>query len=147
MLWCSAALLCACAASGCGNGFKTVAVGGRVTLDGKPVADAGVLFTPDRKGPTAAARTAADGTFTLKTGKLDGAAPGVYRVAIQKEEVVGNQVDAKGEEIADARTTIKHGVPARYADPATSGLTLEIKEATTDADFSLTSKAAEDDTK
>jgi hypothetical protein len=61
--------------AGCsGKDYRTVPVSGRVTLDGKPLADAGLIFVPLAKdrdnpnvGPGSLGRTDAGGRFTLQT--------------------------------------------------------------------------------
>jgi hypothetical protein len=84
----------AIALAGCGgNGLKTAPVSGRVTLNGKPLADASVLFSPiprlgvdNNPGPGSGARTDADGRFTLMliTGKdVKGAVVGKHKVQIK----------------------------------------------------------------
>ena len=60
-----------------------------VTLDGQPVADAGVMFLPvdSREGPPASGTTDAEGRFTLITAnRPEGAPIGSHRVAISKDE-------------------------------------------------------------
>ena len=72
---CGCLILLSCLLAGCGDkGYETVPVSGRVTLDGKPLADVGLTFlplTPDKKnpnvGPGSLGRTDAEGRFTLQT--------------------------------------------------------------------------------
>jgi hypothetical protein len=71
--------------SGCG-GRKPVKVEGVVTLEGKPVEGASVVFNPTdtSQATTASAMTEADGSFRLYTQNLgDGALPGAYKVTVQ----------------------------------------------------------------
>jgi hypothetical protein len=72
---------------GCGPSapVKETTVRGRVTFQGRPVADGTVVFAPDpdrgATGKPLRAATAADGTFTLRPP--EGAVPaGWYRVAL-----------------------------------------------------------------
>ena len=74
-------------AAGCGGGPKLFPVSGLVTLDGQPLADAGVLFVPVDKGPAASGTTDAAGKFRLTTTNRSGAIAGHYGVAISKQEV------------------------------------------------------------
>jgi hypothetical protein len=69
---------------GCGGKGKPVKVQGVVTLDGKPVPGATVVFVPEEgSGRPASGRTEADGTFRLTTYRTDdGALPGQYKVTV-----------------------------------------------------------------
>src|SRR5437870_3422773 len=77
------------AAAGCGGGkSKTTPVKGTVTLDGKPVALASVVFIPRQDGRMVAqAVTNQDGNFELTTYQPnDGALAGEYLVTVTKDE-------------------------------------------------------------
>ena len=77
----------ALAAAGCGRGGKKpVPVKGTVTLDGKPVSLALVMFVPQKEGGMMAhGVTNHDGEFELTTYKPnDGALPGDYNVTVTK---------------------------------------------------------------
>jgi hypothetical protein len=66
-----------------------VAVTGRVTRDGQPVASASVLFEPALKpsaGKLATGRTDPLGHFTLYTGNRPGAVMAAYRVTVVPDE-------------------------------------------------------------
>lgn len=77
------ALMLLVGALGCGGGL--VPVTGVVTLDGRPVGGAMVLFVPeDHRGQPAQGVTAVDGTFTLSTRMKQGAAAGDYKVLVTK---------------------------------------------------------------
>jgi hypothetical protein len=74
---------------GCGPPYRVAPVSGRITLDGKPLANALVTFAPMgtkgqmEVGPTAAARTDADGRYALKIDpKKPGAVVGHCRIYI-----------------------------------------------------------------
>ncbi len=84
------AVALASAEFGCAGKDRPVPVEGTVTLDGKPIAGAGVRFTPENGGgPPAYAETQADGSFQLNTFNTgDGALPGTYKVTITWEEPV-----------------------------------------------------------
>lgn len=69
--------------AGCGG---PVPVEGKVTLDGKPLAGATVVFIPEGGGPESGAMTEEGGEFRLVTTKTEGALPGVYRVTVSKKE-------------------------------------------------------------
>lgn len=75
---------------GCDSGPKVVPVGGKITLDGKPLANASVNFQPmatgmsTKAGPGAYATTDAAGSYTLRSVSTDepGAVVGMHRVEI-----------------------------------------------------------------
>jgi hypothetical protein len=78
-------------AIGCGDSGEhgVASAGGTVTLDGKPVPDLVVTFTPQagaaggNPGKSATGRTDAAGKFTLSTYKVgDGAIVGSHQVAV-----------------------------------------------------------------
>ncbi|HUG67836.1 MAG TPA: carboxypeptidase-like regulatory domain-containing protein [Pirellulaceae bacterium] len=65
-------LTCLCllvlTAAGCGAKYQTAPVSGTITLDGQPLGDATVTFTPEAVGldaPTSSGRTDASGNYTL----------------------------------------------------------------------------------
>ncbi len=76
----------ALAAMGCGGstgGPELHPVTGSVKMDGAPVADARVIFTPKGGGVTAIGNTNSSGTYTLEyTGGARGAPAGEYGVSI-----------------------------------------------------------------
>ena len=61
-------------------------VSGTVTLDGEPMADAGVLFQPVQQGATTVGSTNEQGRFALRTNNRPGAPLGEYYVLISKVE-------------------------------------------------------------
>jgi hypothetical protein len=123
-------VLVAALAAGCS---KTAVVKGRVTLDGKPVAGATVLFVPDApdRGRPASAQTDNDGNFRLMTYRLeDGAVPGAYRIVVSKTEAAPapdpHHTGKKGsiDRLARnaARQNAKRLIPAVYGDEAKTPL-------------------------
>jgi hypothetical protein len=84
-----AIILCLPGLVGCGSeGAEYVPVSGVVTLDGKPLAGAGVLFEPKRNAEQQArgssGKTDGSGRFQLEAAKrgVVGAAPGLHTVQI-----------------------------------------------------------------
>ncbi len=79
-------------AAGCGGPYKTAPVSGRVTLNGKPLANAAVLFQPvategnNEPGPGSSGVTDADGRYslTLIGNRGKGAVIGKHKVRITK---------------------------------------------------------------
>lgn len=136
-----------CLAVGCGgNGFPDpVPVSGKVTYQGKPVEGAQVTFLSQTGGRSANGRTDASGAYKLTTFNTeDGAIPDEYTVTIAKIEAgaSGESIDATGDEMgadygammdsaaASAATgdDIDSRLPARYANPAESGLARTVAE-------------------
>ena len=80
----------ACAAiPAAGCGAKPVPTKGVVTVDGKPLANASVMFTcQEIGGKDATGFTDANGVFELTTARLkDGALPGLYKVTVHHSEM------------------------------------------------------------
>lgn len=121
--------------SGCGGAGrpKLKQVTGTVTLDGAPLADATVVFQPvDVDGGKyqrpSRGTTDANGKFDVATyGTGDGLPLGKYNVGVQKREVVGElPEDFNTENEAAFDIKYKWVTPRVYADPATSGFTIEV---------------------
>lgn len=119
-------LLCALLAlSGCGGGAgKPVPVEGKVTLDGEPIADVTLVFTPtDGKGQRAHGKSGSDGTFRLTTRNTgDGALPGSYKVTVRKDSssTLGDSgmADTKG---ADYLNKMKDMTKTKQRPPTKPG--------------------------
>jgi hypothetical protein len=110
------ALLACLALTGCGGGGPAIApVTGVVTLNDEPLADALVTTQPTTDGPGSVARTATDGTFTLRLVGDDraGAVVGRHRVVISKGDrpLDPSAVSEEGKGPAPKET-----LPARYND-------------------------------
>ncbi|MEY3228972.1 MAG: hypothetical protein RLZZ536_3591 [Planctomycetota bacterium] len=148
-MMCLAALLLL---SGCGESVKPgrgVPVSGKITLGGKPLADADVLFTNDTF--VGFGKTDAEGNYRL----VQGALPGQNRVSLSKYEggKAPTPTGAPGGDGMDAgqmaaaqmgwgnekkQTGPKQLVPADYADPATTKLTFDVSaEGSSGVDFNL----------
>ena len=139
-----AAVVLALPAWGCGKAKPATApVTGRVLLDGKPVADAAVMFEPIAGGVPARGSTGGDGSFTLSTfARDDGALVGRHRVSISKFVTEGVAANEFGLEAAPGPPGLqpKAALPARYADPKTSGLEATVEAGGTSVEFTLQSK-------
>lgn len=136
------------ALSGCGprSLFPTEYVEGIVTLDGKPIENAVVNFTPEipGEGMPAIGRTLADGGYQLTA--LSGGRPhkgtmiGKYQVTIildaREREPTQKEIDmmTKG---ASIDIPIIHIVPPEYNNSETSGLTAEVVKGKNVFDFDL----------
>jgi hypothetical protein len=147
--------------AGCGQRGPAVEfVEGRITLDGEPLSDASVGFSPAVAGGLAAyGRTDTTGTYRLTTsqgGAKHGGAPvGNYVVTVRKYK---SRTDGLGPE-PDVADTAAHSkwtaeyerltalpldsmIPSAYGNPATSGLTATVKPGRNtgaQVSFSLTS--------
>lgn len=109
----------------------TAPVTGVVMYKGKPVKDAAVTFHPQGEGNPATGRTEENGRFILTTYKeRDGAAVGFHTVTVQVMPLGG----LPGQEVA---STGAADVPAIYADPKTSKLTVEVKQGPNNLELKL----------
>lgn len=138
--------------AGCGESVKPgrgVPVSGKITLGGKPLADADVLFTNDTF--VGFGKTDAEGNYRL----VQGALPGSNRVSLSKYEggkaptptgaPSGEGMDAGQMAAAQMgwgnekkQTGPKQLVPADYADPATTKLTYDVSaDGASGVDFNL----------
>ncbi len=116
-------ILLACFA-GCGKtGPEVAPVTGRITLDGKPLENADILFQPDGSKPPSAGRSDASGHYELayKRGVMGGmVGSNTVRITISPD-VVANPPN----------------IPARYNSE--SELTKEVKPGQNEFNFDLTS--------
>ena len=150
--------------TGCGGGSvgpDTEPVSGTVTMDGKPVEGAQVVFVPSGSGRAASGTTDASGRFKLTTfNPQDGAVVGSYAVTISKVEggsAVNVNVEGLSEEEASkkaaeafynsaaaknvgspkAKDKATDLTPAKYKDAKSSGLTAEVKAGENNFEFKL----------
>jgi hypothetical protein len=120
------------AVGGCSKGSnlpRTVPASGIVTLDGKPVDGAQVVFVPAGDAKTGATGvTNASGKFSLRAyPEKDGAIPGEYQVQVSKTIKV--ELDGKkGSLDGGDPVRFEYGVPAKYTGAKTSGLKVTIPE-------------------
>ncbi|HJQ80796.1 MAG TPA: hypothetical protein VJ828_12610 [Lacipirellulaceae bacterium] len=110
-------------------------VEGVVTLNGAPVADAGVLFKP-AQGPFAMGVTDAEGRFTLTTANEEGALIGDHQVAISKVETLTKYRPGNPMPIYETKALI----PQKYFNAATSTLTASVVDDDNEFEFKLTSR-------
>jgi hypothetical protein len=119
---------------GCGkNGPNTAPVTGTVKLDGKPVAGAAVLFSPKAGGRPASGVTDETGSFALTTLEpRDGALLGEHTVVVTLVKSKGpSKGDPSSQGLSGAMdaspAAVQWIVPAKYANPQTSGLTANVQ--------------------
>ena len=112
--------------SGCSKDPKIVPVSGTVLMDGRPLTYGHVQVLPTGWRP-ASGRLDANGRFTLTTNASnDGCPVGTHTVVILASESISPE-------------KTKWHAPARYADPATSNLTVTITGPTDDLKIEITS--------
>lgn len=127
-------LLFSLACIGCGPGGPEIAsVEGTVTMDGKPLANASIVFSPE-SGRPAGARTDAQGHYELNfTAGRRGAIPGMNRIRISTSADPSETPD--GQPIPAQRET----VPARYNSATELEFNVEPNKKNV-ANFDLTSE-------
>lgn len=122
--------------------FDLVPVSGLVTLDGEPVANARVIFSPQRTGEAALVAGPSSDGMTDDSGRYDlltsveghkGAVVGAHTVTIST--FVG-----KSDRATETHTVVqKELIPTRYQEPG--ALTIDVPSGGTEsADFELTKK-------
>lgn len=118
--------------------IELVNVTGQVLLDGKPLADASVEFSPidvlpNEKGlggAGASASTDANGLFDLYTASQRGVQPGNYKVRISKynEPVVNENAPMKpARETVPAKYNTKSDLTVEVVDSGLSDLKFELE--------------------
>ena len=119
---------------GCsGSGFDIAPVSGTVTLNGRPVTQGMVIFTPEA-GPQAAGQLGPGGRYTLTTLKPDdGAIVGEHSVAIEAPTYGAPMGNYKPPPPPPPEETI----PPQYHHPTTSGLTRTVERGRNSFDFEL----------
>ncbi len=133
------------ATTGCGNKkMATNMVTGIVTLDGAPLADATVTFSPVAEGMLAVGRTDNAGQFTLQTqlgGVGKGTTEGEYAITVSKisAEPTGKTYTNESGETVDAVEDKQH-VPAIYTKAKTSPLKHTIVKGKNTVTLDLSSK-------
>lgn len=119
--------------AGCGGGVAdkpTVGkVSGVVTLEGKPVAGATIVFNPDNArsttGPTSSAITGPDGKYTLMApGGEEGAVVGFHKVTVSCPPPPGESSSNSGTPAAAPTTPCS--VPEKFSTLATTDVTKEV---------------------
>lgn len=121
------------------GGLDRNAIGGAVTLDGKPLASGGILFTPVKgtKGPVTGGAIK-DGRYQLPQDS--GPVAGWYRVEIHATRKTGRMVPAPFKRAGENDTVEEQeeAVAPRFNFEST--LEVEVKPGENTADFSVTSR-------
>lgn len=114
-----------------GCGLRLASVSGKITYKNKPVTTGNILFVPEAGGPTATADIQKDGSYSLKTDKLSGAAPGRYKVMIISMQDTSTQLPEHRNPLPNLL------LPEKYADQNRSGLFATVNEGTNEIHFPL----------
>jgi hypothetical protein len=125
-----AALILVAGAVGCAPGGRSVTwvqVRGAVTCDGKPVAEGVVQFHDAKTGEAPQADLRPDGTYEARLPAAGYAVAVVPQLVNQSTDGMSNWVYKKAADI-----------PAKYQNPAKSGLTADVGPAATRFDFAMT---------
>ncbi len=146
IMWASMA---GCGAAGGAGGPTVYPVSGVVKLNGQPVVGADIVFNLKDGTGSSFGRTDDSGVYHLTTRRSnDGAPPGEYFVVISKAEDAPAVDSANipqdspnynpfAGKAAPAKPKAKSGIPAKYADAKTSGLTARVLEEKNAIDFEL----------
>ena len=118
-----------CSILGCGGNPNLGKVTGTITLDGQPLADATIVFTPDSGGSTSFGKSDSSGYYKMVFSDTeDGAWIGASKVSIRTGDV-----------LPDNSGVIPEKVPNVYNTRST--LTAEVKTGSNTFDWKLESKA------
>jgi hypothetical protein len=127
------------ATAGCDNSFRLVEVEGLVTLKGEPLEDVRVEFWPLSGGPQSAAKTNADGRFSLMTwdGEKQGAVLGTHKVVLRDTSIVILPFEGRASADVDLTAGQKPRFAMKYSNPTTTPLEVEITGERRDLVFDL----------
>jgi hypothetical protein len=123
--------------SGCSSDDRDLApVSGTVLFNGKPLPNAGIIFTPDEDNTRVGiGSTDKDGKYRLTSFQInDGAKIGKHSVTIRAYEIPDGPPKA-ADDITNVRG--KMLTPFKYAKPETSGLTAEVARKNNVIDFQI----------
>lgn len=122
-------LIALVALAGCDQRPATVAVSGKVLIDGQPLKYGAVVFVPEG-GRSSFGTLDSEGHFALTCfTPNDGALPGKHRIQVVARETINN-------------TTARIHAPLKYGELQTSGLSEEIKSSTDALVIQLTWKGS-----
>jgi len=116
-------------------------VAGRITLDGKPLPDAGIMFLPrgDTRGTGAFGMSDKEGKYTLKTDHGGPGAPeGEYAVTISRVVNRDGTPYVPKPDVAEAGE--RETLPAFYHDSMKTVLSAKVPKGGDTVNFDLTSK-------
>ena len=141
------ALAATVSATGCNFGPTMAPVTGKVTYQGKAVAEGTVTFYPVAGGRPSTGKIQSDGTYELSSSEPgDGAVVGEYKVAIEARRVSNAPPAPKTfqEELAmehkpqpQGNTRVEWLVPEEFSSAETSGLTATVEDKSNVINFDL----------
>lgn len=117
--------------SGCGGQGGLIPATGKVTYKGQPVAGATLTFIHANGGTPAVGVTDDKGEFSVNTQGRPGLLVGEYKVGITKMSMSGDTKSLKPDDMMKMQATkttpqAKSEIPAKYAAPTLSGLTVTV---------------------
>ncbi|MBN2294795.1 MAG: carboxypeptidase regulatory-like domain-containing protein [Pirellulales bacterium] len=131
---------------GCGkdpNLPELHAVTGTVTLDGKPLHNAVVIFYPTgtTRGTRAYGRTDSEGRYSLTSSKLgEGAPAGSYSVTVSHLTMPDGSPMPKDKDFDPMTMSYKENLPAQYSQRHATKLTATVPEGGGEVDFELNAR-------
>jgi hypothetical protein len=128
--------MAAAATIGCEKQEPLGQVEGRVTLDGRPVTDAAVVFENREAGVSVTAELDADGRYRVETYDRDGLPPGTYQVAVRPGTAYTGEAPLAAEP-GPGSGGGNADVPEKYRRTDTSGLSAEVELGKNELDFEL----------
>ena len=112
---------------GCGGGAtdapKVVPASGVIKYKGAPVADATVVFYPE-KGPAATGKTDAKGAFNVRTNGQLGTCAGKSKITVVGAQQQGDPPPANGNEMALLEK--QNAIPKKYNQQDTTDLVIDL---------------------
>ena len=143
---CCVVAVALCLVAGCGSDLGLVPVEGTVTLDGKPLANKSLLFTPELgEGPSASAITDGSGKYELlavvtgTTSDVKGAVPGPYKVSVFEPIIPVEGGDEMGGVLIPGEK-MKTDIPVIYQSQDRTPLKAEVPEGGGTVDLQLSSQ-------
>lgn len=131
--------ICGCGKSKGPPKVAQIPVTGMVTLDGKPLANADVVFLPPEGMGAFSGRTKADGTYQLEgVAGSKTVCKGSCKVCISR--MLKSDGTAPGADELPANAGASESLPEKYSSPAETTLTAEVPEGGGKFDFPLASK-------
>jgi hypothetical protein len=148
-LFAVACCLVCLASLGCNQGAKLGSVTGQVTMDGQPLANVLVTFTPAEAGRTATGKTDASGKYELICLDRKGAPVGKHKVSVTtlQEAASVAEMSSDSEEYMKQATgqagdyntaKVEEPIPARYNSQ--TEFVKEVKAGSNVIDLELTSQ-------
>lgn len=132
---CLGGLVCfilAIVATGCSRGPAMAKISGEVTVDGQPLKDGRILFTPEDGLGQTGGSTITDGKFQVEVP------PAKMKVQINASQVIGKQAAYEGVPNSPMMDIVKEIIPKRYNDQ--TELREEVKPGAQSVKYELRSK-------